>query len=313
RYIAAVTDNLESRIYIFDLNDVSGAPQTFFLYNPTYTQGQITGDVQYSDVMEFDYSGDFLMYDAFNKLQDQSGQSIEYWDISFLQFRENGQFVDGANAFISNLFSGLPENTSIGNPAFAKNSPYIIAFDYIDEYSQQNDVYGANVETGDYNTIVSDNGDLGWPSYNRLDNAVLFHGPSGNTTNLYLQGVKTNKIEAQGSETKLIDNHAWGVWYGNGIRSLLVNTNEQNAAALQLSASPNPATDAVRVTFSTETAASVRLSLSNLLGQTLQTRTVESASGANSFDLNLQGLPTGTYLVRIQTGQQEAVLKVVKQ
>ncbi len=313
RYLAAVTDNTDNRVYIFDLNDPFGSFQTFFLYNPTYTEGQITGDVQYADVMEFDYSGDFLMYDAFNKLQDQSGQSIEYWDISFLQFRENGQFANGTNAFISKLFSGIPENTSIGNPAFAKNSPFIIAFDYIDEYNDQYDVYGANVETGDYNVIVSNNGDLGWPSYNRLDNAVLFQGSTSTTTNLYVQGVKANKIEAQGTETKLINDHAWGVWYGNGVRSLLVGTDEQTAAALQLTASPNPTTDAVRVTFTTASATAVQLSLTNLLGQTLQNRQVESASGANSFDLNLQGLPTGTYLVRIQTGATGALVKVVKQ
>ena len=313
RYVAAVTDNLDNRVYIFDLSSVTGDQETFFLYNPTYTEGQITGDVQYADIMEFDYSGDYLMYDAFNKLQDQSGQSIEYWDISFLQFRENGQFVDGANAFVSKLFSGLPENTSIGNPAFAKNSPYIIAFDYIDEYADEYDVYGANVETGDYNIIVSDNGDLGWPSYNRLDNAVLFQGSTATTTNLYLKGVKANKIEGQGTETKLIDDHAWGVWYGIGNRSLLVDTDEKTAAAFQLSASPNPTADALRVTFTTADAAPVQLSVSNLLGQTLQTRHVESTSGANSFDLNLQGLPTGTYLVRIQTGKTGAVLKVVKQ
>jgi len=313
RYLAATSDNANNSIYIFDLASSSGASQTFTLYNPTYTQGQITGDVQYADVMEFDYSGDYLMYDAFNNLQDQSGQSIEYWDISFLQFRENGSFASGTNAFISKLFSGIPENTSIGNPTFAKNSPYIIAFDYIDEYNEQNDVYGANVETGDYNVLVSNNGDLGWPTYNRLDNAILFQGPTTLTTNLYLQGIKPNKIEPQGNETKLINDHVWGVWYGNGSRSLLVNTDEKEAAALQLTASPNPTTDALRVTFTTPNALPVQLSVVNLLGQTLQTRSVESASGVNSFDLQLQGLPVGTYLVRIQAGSTGALVKVVKQ
>lgn len=312
RYVAALTEEQDNRVYVFDLNDQSS--EVFFLFNPTYTEGQSTGDVQYADVMEFDYSGDYLMYDAFNKLEDQSGQSIEYWDIGFLQFRENGQFTDGTNAFISKLFNGLPENTSIGNPAFAKNSPYIIAFDFIDEYNQQNDIYGANVETGDYNVIVSNNGGLGWPSYNRLDNALLYQGPdNASATNLYVRSVKANKIEGQGNETKLISNREWGVWYADGQRSLMVATNEQAAAALQLQASPNPATDLVRVTFTAASAAPVQLSLTNLLGQTLQNRTVESAAGQNSFDLNLQGLPIGTYLVRIQTGATGALVKVVKQ
>ncbi|MEO6758474.1 MAG: M4 family metallopeptidase, partial [Saprospiraceae bacterium] len=261
RYVAAVTDNTDNRVYIFDLNDPFGSSQTFFLYNPTYTQGQTTGDVQYADVMDFDYSGNYLMYDAYNELKDQTGQTIDYWDISFVKFRENGQFVDGANAFISKLFSGLPENTSIGNPSFAKNSPYIIAFDYIDEQADQNDIYGANSQTGDYNVIVSDNGELGYPSYSRLDNALLYQGLAGSATNLYLSGLNPNKIQAQGAESKLIDNHAWGVWYGNGSRSLLVNVDEKAAAALELTASPNPTADALRITFTANSAASVQLSI----------------------------------------------------
>lgn len=315
RYVAGLTTLSTTQpnnyVYIFDLSN--GTSKQFFLSNPTYSQGQSTGDVQNADVMEFDYSGDFLMYDAFNKLEDQGGQSIEYWDIGFLQFRENGQFADGNNPFISKLFSGLPENTSIGNPAFAKNSPYIIAFDYIDEYNEQNDIYGANVETGDYNVLVSNNGSLGWPNYNRLDNAVIYQGNSSTSTNIYTRAIKTNKIEGQGNETGLIANHEWGIWYATGNRNLMVNTNEQAAAALQLQVNPNPATDCVRVTFTTAAAAPVQLSLVNLLGQTLQNRTVESAAGQNSFDLNLQGLPTGTYLVRIQTGTTGALVKVVKQ
>ena len=311
RYLAGLTDEQDNRMYVFDLNNNSS--ETFFLENPTYTEGQATGDVQYADVMEFDYSGDYLMYDAFNKLQDQSGQSIEYWDIGFLQFRENGQFTDGTQPFISKLFNGLPENTSIGNPSFAKNSPYIIAFDYIDEYNEQNDIYGANVETGDYNVLVSNNGTLGWPNYNPLDNAVLYQGNTSVSTNLYKRSVKANKIEGQGNEVVLINSHEWGIWFANGNRSLVVGTNEQAAAALQLQVSPNPATDMVRIGFMTASSATVQLSLTNLLGQTLQTRTVESAAGQNSFDLNLQGLPVGTYLVRIQTDNAGALVKVVKQ
>ena len=34
---------------------------------------------------------------------------------------------------IFKLFNGLPEDVSIGNPTFSKNSPNIIAFDFIEE------------------------------------------------------------------------------------------------------------------------------------------------------------------------------------
>ena len=168
------------------------------------------------------------------------------------------------------------------------------------------------METGDYNVLVSNNGTLGWPSYNRLDNAVLYQGNTSVSTNLYMRSVKTNKIEGQGNEVELINSHEWGVWFANGNRNLMVGANEQAAAALQLQVSPNPATEMVRVVFTTASAATVQLSVTNLLGQTLHSRMVESAEGQNSFDLNLQGLPTGTYLVRVQTGATGALIKVVK-
>jgi hypothetical protein len=55
------------------------------------------------------------------------------------------------------------------------------------------------------------------------------------------------------------------------------------------------------------------VTISNLLGETLQSQTVQLANGANQFDLSLKMLPVGTYLVRIATEKTGAVVKVVKQ
>ncbi len=241
RYVAALTTDADNYIYIFDL--FFGTQEAFRLYNPTYSTGQITGDVQYADVLEFDYSGEYIMYDAYNQLSSTQSGDISYWDIGFLQFWENGAFADGNNAFISKLFSGLPEKTSIGNPAFAKNSPYIIAFDFINDLNGQYDVYGANSETGDYNVVVPNNGDLGWPNYNRLDNALIYEGPDGNNvTNIYKHGLAADKISPSGNESQFIANHNWGVWYADGDRSLAVGTNEPGKGLFDISVSPNPVT-----------------------------------------------------------------------
>ena len=64
------------------------------------------------------------MYDALNELDD----GVEYWDINFLRAWNDDadDFGDGA---ITKLYDQLEAGTSIGNPTFAKNSPYIIAFD----------------------------------------------------------------------------------------------------------------------------------------------------------------------------------------
>lgn len=313
--LAAITEDAENKIYVADLLSPGGDTYAYTLYNPTYSQNTVTGEVQYADILEFDYSGQNLMYDAFNELSNGT-TDLSYWDIGFLQFRENGDFVVESPSnlpFISKLFSGLPENTSIGDPTLSKNSPYILAFDFFANDGSFYDIYGANAETGDYDLIVSDNGDLGWPSYARLDNLLLHQSPDiFGDYDLYVQGVAPDKISGQGNASFLITSRQQGVWYATGNRSLQVGATEPGAAPLQLSVSPNPATDQVRVQLESPMGASAQVTVSNLLGEMLQHRTVQLAQGPNQFDLNVQGLPAGTYLVRVATDKTGAVVKVIK-
>lgn len=310
RFVAGLAEFQEPRIYIFDLASPFGDFETFFLYNPTYSQGQITGDVEYADVLEFDYSGTFLMYDAYNSLD-----NIGYWDIGFVQFWENDQFTDGGNAFITKLFSGLPEKVGIGNPTIAKNSPYIIAFDLIDESVSPTryDIYGANSETGDYDIVVGNNGNLGWPNYNRLDSRLMYEKLSGNVYDLRLQPLNASKIQPQGASLAFVDDHYWGVWYGNGTRSLMVNASDPADAQMGILIAPNPANDLAQLTLQTAAAIGARISLHNLLGETLSTRSVQLAQGENRLDISLQQLPAGNYIVRISTDNGAlSALKIVK-
>ncbi|HNM27882.1 MAG TPA: T9SS type A sorting domain-containing protein, partial [Saprospiraceae bacterium] len=312
RYLAALTTVQQNRIYIYDLNDVFLTKHTFFLYNPTYSTGQITGEVQYADVLDFDYSGEYLMYDAYNDLSNDSGEDLSYWDIGFLKFLENGEIVDGANAFIAKLFSGLPEKTGVADPSFAKNSPYVIAMDVIDDLNDTRDILGANVETGDADYIVKDNGVLGWPSFNKNDNTLIFDRVSGSVTNVYKRALGTNKITGQGAVSQFIPSRNWGVWLANGLRNLMVDADEAAAERLQLTAAPNPATESVQLSFATPQSGPVRIVLSDLLGKTLLTRDWDLPAGNNQLDLNLQGLPSGTYALRVQAGGTGATLKVSK-
>lgn len=309
RFLALLKDFLEPRIYIYDLADPFGGFETFFLYNPTYTQGQITGDVDFADVMEFDYSNTYLMYDAYNTLD-----NIGYWDIGFIQFWENDQFADGGDAFITKLFSGLPEKVSINNPTLSKNSPFILAFDLIDETGTvRNDIYGANSETGDYDVIVSNIGDLGWPNYNRLDTRLIYDNPTAQGFDIRSQGLNPNKIQPQGSNTSLIPGHYWGVWFANGTRSLQVGTEDLEGQGFAMSISPNPTADIAQLRMNAPESTNASISLHGLLGETLLTRNVTFSEGENVLDIDLQSYPSGNYIVRIvsETGAG-AALKVVK-
>ena len=309
RFVAGITDFQEPRIYIYDLASPIGESETFYLYNPTYTQGQITGDVEYADVMEFDYSGQYLMYDAYNDLD-----GVGYWDIGFVQFWENDQFTDGGDAFITKLFTGLPEKVSVNNPAIAKNSPYIIAFDLIDEIgTPRYDILGANSETGDYDAIVTNNGDLGWPNYNRLDNKLLYEKSDASGYDLRLQGLNANKIQPQGGSSQIVASHYSGVWYANGIRGLQVGTEDITSQNFAVKISPNPTADFAQLTLRANAASDAVVSVHNLLGETLMTRSVNLLEGENLLDIDLQHLPSGNYVVRLATENGAgAALKLVK-
>ena len=311
RYVAALTDFKDNNLYVFDL--LTNSSEVFRLYNPTYSQGQSTGDVQYADVMEFDYSGDFIMYDAFNKITNSQGQVFEYWDIGFLQFRANGSFTDGNNAFISKLVNGLPENTDIGDPTFAKNSPYIIAFDYYDQADNRNDIIGANTETGDNYVIVSDIGDFSWPNYDRQDKFLIFHTPTLFGYDIYKQGVNSTKIQASGGNTQFIASHVYGVIYANGLRSLTIDAGEATGTdAFQIAAAPNPTTGVLQVRFEMPVSGDIVAGVFDLNGSRIMERTLQAAAGRNNFDIDLGDQPAGVYLVRISSGDALSVMKVVK-
>ena len=54
------------------------------------------------------------------------------------------------------------------------------------------------------------------------------------------------------------------------------------------------------------------LILSDMLGRTLQKRTITITSGNNVFELNLKSLPAGTYIVRLQSGAAQQLRRIVK-
>ncbi len=307
RFLAAITKTLEPTITVYDLTSPSFDNQTYDLYNPTYTQGQITLDVQYADVLEFDYSGKYLMYDAYTENVNSQNETIGYWDINFLKFWENG-YTDGVDD-ITKLFNGLPEKTSVGNPAFSKNSPYIIAFDVIDGLNNQYNIFGANLETGDNSPIVQNNGDTGVPNFNRLDNTIIYESAA---KNIRKQGVATSKIAGSGSSTAFIPNHVWGVWFSNGTRSLIVDADEPTSETAQFTVFPNPFSENLTVNISSKKSAPAKIAVFNLFGQQVFGKNLDLQEGKNQLELPMNNLPTGSYLVQFQSENKTSAVKVVK-
>ncbi|MEP6647207.1 MAG: M4 family metallopeptidase, partial [Saprospiraceae bacterium] len=248
--IAYTTSNLTNEIWVYDFN--SSSSQLFTLYNPTTAQGQSTGDVEYPDAMEWDYSGEFVMYDALNKIGSSFGDGIEYWDISFLKAWDN-QAENFGLGQIDKLFSSLAENVSIGNPSFAKNSPYIITFDYLettrDNFGQEQTDYrikAANIEAGIVNDIFQ-NTTIGYPSYSRLDNQILFTYDDAGTLEIATINLQANDktLPVQGSGLVLLTGAQKGVWFQTGTR-IFTGTKEIGTPS-SVSIFPQPTTDEIRI------------------------------------------------------------------
>jgi hypothetical protein len=218
--LAAVSVEEDASVYIYDFG--TKIWKQFHLYNPTTSDDNIkTGGVRFADALEFDHTGEYLIYDAFNELNSNTSEDISYWDVGFIKVWDNEAqtFGDGT---INKLFTQLPENVSIGNPVFSKNSPNIIAFDYYfyDGMTEEFGIYGANLETGDLN-LITENSTLGYPSFSKNDDKLAFTvAASLNEDDVYTIQLGADKISASGSPDLLMEYAKWPVYYAIGEREL---------------------------------------------------------------------------------------------
>jgi len=222
--LAAISNVQDTAIYVYDF--VSEVWAKFPLYNPTTsTEGTNAGGVLYADEFEFDHTGEYLVYDAYNSLNSAIGTDISYWDIGFIKVWDNAtaSFGDGS---ISKLYGSLPENISIGDPTFAKNSPYIMAFDYIDNNTNSYSIYGVNLLTGVSGLIVTNN-TIGYPSYSKNDDKVAFTtyevlngSAKDDYEDIAVVSMLPDKITGTGPVTIPITGANYPVYYAAGNRSL---------------------------------------------------------------------------------------------
>jgi len=221
--LAAIRNDQDNIIFISDL--ISGEAQAFELYNPTTSEtGATTGEVLYPDAIEWDYSGQFLIYDALNRIDNGSGNDIDYWDVGALKVWDNqsNSFGDGS---IQKLFTNLPEGVSIGNPSFAKTSGNILAFDVFDSTNDSYEVIAANIETGAVKTVYQNN-KLGFPNYSKTDDKLIFDSNNDGDEDILSINMASDKISPSGNPSELIPNGMWGIWYTVGQRSTLSSEKE---------------------------------------------------------------------------------------
>lgn len=313
--IAALKDIRENKVHIYDYTIQGGEWLDFDLYNPTFSTGVITGDVNYADAIEFDYSGHLLMYDAENTIKNSSGAEVNYWDISFLRVYDEVR-SDWGDGKISKLFGQLPEQTSVGNPTFSKNSPHIIAFDMLIE-STNPETYlllGGNTETGKVDTIFI-NSQLSWPSYSTLDDKVIFNAETNSGTQVVGQiKVNNTKIHGIGTATALITNAQLGSWFANGARNLGTSTAEEKLKPYAVKLAPNPVIEQdIQVSWvQPKTTLANQFGVYDMVGRLHWSSAQRYQQGPHSLQIPVNDLPPGIYLIRINIEGKAGGLRFIR-
>jgi bacillolysin len=303
----------DSLIWVYSFV-VGGNFKSFKIYNPTFSQNVNSNVVKYSDGLEWDHFGEYVMYDAFNRIPAQTGDPIEFWDIGFINVWSNTTRT-WATGQVEKLFTSLPDDTSVGNPAFAKNSPYIVAFDFIDERDPLKTVYqirAANIQTGKSSTnpIYTDN-TIGYPSFSRTDNRLMVsYDASSTLSKLVTIPLTATKIEAAGTATTDVKTDAYqGVYFANGTRSL-VSTDELDKTAVSIS--PNPFDTQLSIAIKSDIAAEGTAEIFDLLGKSVSNTPLSILSGNNAISIETSGLSAGAYLLKITVGGKTRATKIVK-
>ncbi len=301
--LAAVSQFQDTSVWVYDI--ALNQWGRFYLYNPTTGQGQNAGGVLYADALEWAFDGEFVMYDSYNKINGTNG-GLDYWDVGFIRTWNFGtdNFGDGT---VFKAYSSLPVGVSIGNPTFAKNSPYIIAFDYIDGNNSTYYVMGANLETSTTGTIFQ-NDRLGFPCYNPQDSKVAFNS-SDNQSQPIVAFINVDGTKIVGNTASAVSAIVWGgyaQWYGTGSRPLPNAIEDVNYGSVLVY--PNPAGSMLQVVLP-ENFGNGSIEVYSLLGEKVIS---QSNMDAKSVSIDVSVLNHGVYLLRLNNGDKTFVQRFEK-
>ncbi len=313
RFVGNKGDTL---LYVVDF--VGNTQKVFGLSNPTTASSNISNNfIQYSDALEFDPTGEFVVYDAFNK-QSIVGSTTgnNYWDVGIIKVWSNTGKTFGTGK-ISKLFSELPASTSIGNATFAKNASYIVGFDYVENLDTPSPNYyvlSANIQTGDVttsNTGIYTNNTLAYPNFSKNDNNILSSNKDGSgLLRLINIPITATRLEPNGSPVLVQNSTAQlGSWFSNGIRTPTVEVN----ANTKVSVNPNPFDNSLSISIDGKVDnGDVALQIVDLAGRVVLTQKYKTYAGNNTFSLNTQALGSGIYFAQFNVSNTPVTVKVVK-
>ncbi len=338
RKIAATTNSdYDPKIYIWiaDANgDFSDVPVEVDLYNPTSQDNIFDDTVQYADALDWDLSSSFLVYDAFNRVDQSDGGSLDFWAVYLMDVEAT---VDDLNDWpvIYSIFPPLPEGLSVGNPSFAQTNDSYLVYDFVDFNAEQSQIWAVDLYSGDEGMLFN-SGDFyqsgsdlianpGYAKYSPNDRELVFQWYDHVTSNSMLIGrvPTTDRLNPSGQATAFLQGAMLPVWYAVGKRQLPIGVEDDPVAdsqnRLELRNYPNPFAPATTVRYQLPVAGEISLAVYDVAGrQVAELAKGYHAAGAYEarWDATTDKLAAGVYLgkltLRGETGQSyEYIRKMV--
>lgn len=311
--LAMISTSIDTSIYIFDFSLGNVRAYQYKLYTPTTAQGGASvSTVLYADAISWDFSGEYLMYDAFNRIPNPQplANDLEYWDINVIKVWDNATNGPGDGNIIP-LFN-LEEGENVFNAEFSSNSPYIIAFDFVDEATNFGQIYGSNIEQSAFNILYNDIDVLGYPNFSTDDSRIIINDigtVQGSQAEVLSQiTLGTDKISAQGAPSPFIGFVRFATWYALGTR--VITSNEGLPTIDKLRIYPNPTSGKLNIDLGEEFG-DIHIEVHNTLGQLIKESALKASVG-ESLSWDISNWETGIYTIRVEGNNGVQVGKFVK-
>jgi PKD repeat protein/Zn-dependent metalloprotease len=197
------------QIYLYQTNGTQ-LLQVYDLYLPG-SNGEVVGKPKFPDVIEFDPTGEYLIFDNYTVLFNNNQDSVGVWNFHILRVWNNSTNLPG-DGRIYPVFVGNPIHVNVGNPTFSKNSSYRIAFDYFNTKTLESATYTYNLLNDSLYLINLDNSYAlhqdflySYPTIGSKDDKVAYNDYDPNYPNdsyyaLCIHNLGSNKLSPSGIE-----------------------------------------------------------------------------------------------------------------
>ncbi len=300
----------DSSIYVFDLTNPDST-KVFRLYCPTTVQGTSSYITRYADVLDWNMTGEYLVYDALSSIPQSGGGSIDTWSIFILEV---------SSGRILSLFPPLPPGIQMGDPAFAHTNDIYVVSDLIDDNSSTDYIYAVNLFSGQQSVVENNGTSIGYPDYSTDDSRIVFDRFEAGRNSIRQINLGADRISPSGLSYPWLLDAALPVWFvvPSPVDVPDSTANEYLPASFTLTQNyPNPFNPSTTIEYSLPRRSHVTIDIYNMLGQKVCTLVDRDESAGDhsavwdGTEASGESVATGIYLYRLQAGDRTETKKML--